>query len=78
MFIPNSDDEGFQGIICTDDGEFVPETEPLDVAIMDKKEGEINNQQAHSPKVDPPSVMGMANQDTVKSKVCVLNLYNIV
>lgn len=78
MFIPDSDDEGFQGIICTDDGEFVPETEPLDVATMDKNEGEINNQRAHSPKVDPPSVMGMANQDTVKSKVCVLNLYNIV
>ncbi|WVZ64536.1 hypothetical protein U9M48_014037 [Paspalum notatum var. saurae] len=65
VFIPDSDDEGFQGIICTDDSEFVPETEAHDVATMDENEGKISNQR---PKVDPPSVTGTTNQDIVKSK----------
>ncbi|WVZ64537.1 hypothetical protein U9M48_014038 [Paspalum notatum var. saurae] len=65
MFISDSDDEGFQGIICTDDSEFVPETEAHDVATMDENEGKISNQR---PKVDPPSVTGTTNQDIVKSK----------
>ncbi|WVZ90176.1 hypothetical protein U9M48_036503 [Paspalum notatum var. saurae] len=65
MFIPDSDDGGFQVIICTDDGKFVPETEAHDVATMDENEGKISNQR---PKVDPPSVTGTANQDIVKSK----------
>ncbi|KAJ1262131.1 hypothetical protein BS78_09G084100 [Paspalum vaginatum] len=68
MFIPDSDDKGFQGIISTEDGEFVPETKPHDVATMVDNDGEISNQRAHSPKVDQPSVTGTTNQDIVKSK----------
>lgn len=48
MFIPDSDDEGFKAPTFTNDDEFVPETEPQDVATMDHDGVKISKQPAQS------------------------------